>query len=108
MLGIGRQWLSPLLPGSLLGCQALYLTVGVMYALRKIESIDQGRMNMPSVAELSELQAAQTDLNQLKEQNSESYAAMAELFRKHRKIGYKNICKMLLGEATPEKLKGLV
>ena len=23
------------------------------------------------------------------------------------KVGYKNICKMLLGEATPEKLKGI-
>ena len=26
--------------------------------------------------------------------------------RTWRKVGYKNICKLLLGEATPEKLKG--
>ena len=27
--------------------------------------------------------------------------------KRYRKIGYKNVCKMLLGEATPEKLKGV-
>ncbi len=62
---------------------------------------------MPAVASLEELQAAQSDLNQLKEQQPEAYAAVSALFRKHRSIGYKNICKMLLGEATPEKLKGM-
>ena len=32
---------------------------------------------------------------------------LVELFRKNRQIGYKNICKMMMGEATPEKLKGI-
>ena len=27
--------------------------------------------------------------------------------RRHRQVGYKNICRLLLGEATPEKLKGV-
>ena len=36
----------------------------------------------------------------------EAYEAFAALLKKHRKVGYKNICKLLLGEATPEKLKG--
>ncbi len=63
---------------------------------------------MPSVAELSELQAVQADLDQLKAQQPDVYGVFSELFKKHRKVGYKNICKMLLGEATPEKLKGLV
>jgi hypothetical protein len=62
---------------------------------------------MPAVASLAELQAANNELNQLKEQHPEAYAAVSGLFRKHRSIGYKNICKMLLGEATPEKLKGM-
>ena len=62
---------------------------------------------MPAVASLEELQAAHNDLNQLKEQHPEAYAAFSGLFRQHRSIGYKNICKMLLGEATPEKLKGM-
>ena len=36
----------------------------------------------------------------------EAYDAFAALLRKYRKVGYKNICKLLLGESTPEKLKG--
>jgi len=35
------------------------------------------------------------------------YEKFAQLFRENRKIGYKNIVKLLIGEATPEKLKGL-
>ena len=62
---------------------------------------------MPAVASLEELQAAQNDLDQLKTAQPEAYAAFSALFKKHRSIGYKNICKMLLGEATPEKLKGM-
>ena len=62
---------------------------------------------MPAVASLEELQAAQNDLNQLKEKFPEAYTGFSALFRQHRSIGYKNICKMLLGEATPEKLKGI-
>ena len=62
---------------------------------------------MPSVAELSDLQAVQADLLDLKGRFPEPYTELAALFRKHRQVGYKNICKMLLEEATPEKLKGL-
>lgn len=63
---------------------------------------------MPSIATLEELQAVHQDLESLKQINPEQYAEVAALVKKHRKVGYKNICKMLLGEATPEKLKGLV
>ena len=62
---------------------------------------------MPSVASLEELQAVRADLDELKRIDSASYERFAALFKKHRKVGYKNICKMLLDEATPEKLKGL-
>ena len=62
---------------------------------------------MPSIATLEDLQAVHADLELLKQKSPESYDEAAALFRKHRKVGYKNICKMLLGEATPEKLKGL-
>ena len=62
---------------------------------------------MPSIASLEELQAVSQDLVALKERQPEAYQEVAVLFKKHRKVGYKNICKMLLGEATPEKLKGL-
>jgi len=61
---------------------------------------------MPSLATLEELQAVLADLDILKQKHPAAYGDVAALFRKHRKVGYKNICKMLLGEATPEKLKG--
>ena len=45
-------------------------------------------------------------LEQLKGQFPEAYGAFGDLLKKYRKVGYKNICKLLLGETTPEKLKG--
>ncbi len=60
---------------------------------------------MPAMASLEELQAVNASLEELKENYPAAYAEVANLFRKFRKIGYKNICKMMLGEATPESLK---
>jgi hypothetical protein len=62
---------------------------------------------MPAVATLEELKAVETELNAISAAHPEAYQMVAELFKKNRKVGYKNICKILLGEATPEKLKGL-
>ena len=63
---------------------------------------------MPAVASLEELKAVDEQLKSLKGgENPEVYAHFVELFRKNRKIGYKNICKLMMSEATPEKLKGL-
>ena len=62
---------------------------------------------MSAVASLEDLKAVDEQLKTIKEQHPEAYAHFVELFRKNRKIGYKNICKMMMGEATPEKLKGL-
>ena len=62
---------------------------------------------MPAAASIEELKAADEQLKVLKGEHPEVYAHFVELFRKNRKIGYKNICKMMLEEATPEKLKGL-
>jgi uncharacterized membrane-anchored protein YhcB (DUF1043 family) len=60
---------------------------------------------MAAIATLEELRKVQESLDHFREQYPEGYNACAELLRAHRKIGYKNICKMLLGETTPEKLK---
>ena len=60
---------------------------------------------MPAMASLEELQAVQTSLNELKENYPAAYAEVVNMFRKYRKIGYKNICNLMLGEATPESLK---
>ena len=62
---------------------------------------------MPAVASLEELKAVEEQLQVLKSAHPEAYVAMVELFRRHRKVGYKNICKMMMGEASAEKLKGL-
>ncbi|MBA7474797.1 hypothetical protein ES707_10152 [subsurface metagenome] len=62
---------------------------------------------MPAVASLEELKAVEENLSRLKAGYPEAYADVVELFRRHRKVGYKNICKMMMGEATAEKLKGL-
>lgn len=62
---------------------------------------------MPAIATLEDLKQVQASLDSLKETHPEAYEAFATMFKNNRKIGYKNICKLLLGEVTPEKLKGL-
>lgn len=61
---------------------------------------------MPAVASIEELKSVEADLQRLREQHPEAYREFETLFRSHRKVGYKNICKLLLQEVTPEKLKG--
>ena len=61
---------------------------------------------MPALATLEELKNVLASLEQLKGQFPDAYGALGELLKKHRSVGYKNICKLLLGETTPEKLKG--
>jgi hypothetical protein len=61
---------------------------------------------MPALASLDDLKEVLAHLEQLKAAHPEAYDALAAVLRKHRKVGYKNICKLLLGESTPEKLKG--
>jgi hypothetical protein len=61
---------------------------------------------MPAVASLEDLKSVDTDLAALKARHPEAYNELSALFRTHRRVGYKNICKLMLGEATPEKLKG--
>ena len=61
---------------------------------------------MPALATLEELKDVETSLSTLKENYPEAYEAFSVMFKNYRKVGYKNICKLLLGEVTPEKLKG--
>jgi hypothetical protein len=62
---------------------------------------------MPAIATLEELKAIDAGLKRLKENHPQAYEEMANFFRTNRKIGYKNIIKMMIGESTPEKLKGI-
>jgi len=61
---------------------------------------------MAALASLEDLKQVLASLEELKAREPGAYDAFAALLRKHRKVGYKNICKLLLGESTPEKLKG--
>ena len=62
---------------------------------------------MPAVASLEELKSVVQDLEALQGEHPGAYQQLVALFGKHRKVGYKNICKLMMGEATPEKLKGM-
>ena len=61
---------------------------------------------MPALASLDDLRQVLARLEALKEQHPEAYGQFGDILRTWRKVGYKNICKLLLGESTPEKLKG--
>jgi len=61
---------------------------------------------MPALASLDDLRAVLARLEELRTGHPDAYAAFAGILKDYRKVGYKNICKLLLGEATPEKLKG--
>ena len=63
--------------------------------------------DMPAIATLEELKAVDMALRKLKEEYPDAYENFCRFFRDNRKIGYKNIIKMMIGESTPEKLKGL-
>jgi hypothetical protein len=56
---------------------------------------------MPAIASLEDLRAAQKDLLQAKDLDE-----LKVVFKKWRKVGWKNVVKLWLGERTPEQLKG--
>jgi hypothetical protein len=56
---------------------------------------------MPAIASLEDLKAAQKDLLEAKDLDD-----LKRVFKKWRTIGWKNVCKLWLGERTPEQLKG--
>ena len=56
---------------------------------------------MPAIATFEDLKAAQEEL--LAEKDLDE---LKKVFKKYRRIGWKNICKLWLQERTPEQLKG--
>jgi len=56
---------------------------------------------MPAIASLEDLKAAQEELLEVKDLED-----MKAVFKRWRRIGWKNICKLWLEESTPEQLKG--
>ena len=56
---------------------------------------------MPAIAPIEDLRNAQKELLEVKDVEE-----LKRVFKKWRRIGWKNICKLWLEESTPEKLKG--
>ncbi len=56
---------------------------------------------MPAIAPIEELRNAQKELLEAKDIDE-----LKKVFKKWRKIGWKNICRLWLEESTPERLKG--
>jgi len=56
---------------------------------------------MPAIASLEELRTAHKDLLAAKD-----IKELKATFKKWRRIGWKNVCKLWLEERTPEELKG--
>jgi hypothetical protein len=56
---------------------------------------------MPAIASLEDLRAAQKELLEVKDVEE-----LKRVFRRWRKIGWRNVCKLWLEERTPEQLKG--
>ncbi len=56
---------------------------------------------MPAIASLEDLKAAQKDLLQAKDLDE-----LKKVFKKWRRIGWENACKLWLEERIPEQLKG--
>ena len=57
--------------------------------------------NIPAIASLEDLKSAQKDLLEAKDLDE-----LKAIFKKWRRIGWKNVCKLWLQERTPEQLKG--
>ena len=56
---------------------------------------------MPTIASLEDLKTAQKDI-----QEAKNLDELKAAFKRWRKIGWKNVCKLWLQERTPEQLKG--
>ena len=56
---------------------------------------------MPAIASLEDLKSAQKDLLEAKDLDK-----LKGAFKRWRRIGWKNVCKLWLEERSPEQLKG--
>jgi hypothetical protein len=61
---------------------------------------------MPAIASLEELNRVERQLDDLKNRHPEAYGDLVTLLQAFRGIGYRNICRLVLGETTPRRLKG--
>ena len=81
--------------------RAPYGFFGCRYALCAMRYAVNPEVLMPAIASLEDLRAAQKELLETSDINE-----LKKVFRKYRRIGWKNICKLWLEERSPEQLKG--
>jgi hypothetical protein len=60
---------------------------------------------MPALASLEELREVDKGARAFREAYPEAFRELSAFLRRYRRVGYKNIVKLLLEESTPEKLK---
>ena len=60
---------------------------------------------MPATASYDDLKNASNEIESLKMKYPDAFKEFTDLINKRRRIGYKNLCKMIMG-STPEELKG--
>ena len=56
---------------------------------------------MPAIASIEDIRNAQKELLETKDVEE-----LKRVFRRWRRFGWRNVCKLWLGERTPEQLKG--
>ncbi len=61
---------------------------------------------MPTNVDYDDLKNVSNEIEGLKMKYPDAFKEFTDLINKRRKIGYRNICKLLMG-TTPEKLKRL-
>lgn len=60
---------------------------------------------MPAIASLEDLKKLSSEIQEIKKKYPEACERITQVIKKNRKIGYRNFCKLFLGEKTPEGLK---
>ncbi|MFH1338648.1 MAG: hypothetical protein ABIH40_02230 [Candidatus Omnitrophota bacterium] len=60
---------------------------------------------MPAIASLEDLKKLNAEIQEIKKKNPEVCEKIVQVIKKNRKIGYRNFCKLFIGERTPEELK---
>ena len=78
-----------------------------IWAIRNVITAKKEGLDMPATASLEELAMVSAKIQELERSFPEACKAFSTLIKENRKVGYKNICKLLLGEATPKELKGI-
>jgi hypothetical protein len=62
---------------------------------------------MTATVPLERLTRADQELQALEMKFPDAYSDLADFFERNRALGYKNLCRLLLNEQTPEELKGV-